>query len=249
MRGMGHREPAHRVGDMARLGARLLQELQARRRGEEEIAHFDPRAGRMRRGPGFALGAAVDLEAPGGVGAGRPRGDGEAADRGDRRQRLAAEAQRADVGRDRRRAAWRCSAARPRAAARRRSCRSPSSTTERKVRPPSFRVTAMRCAPASMAFSTSSFTALAGRSTTSPAAMRLTRVEGRRRRMGARSWRCQFTSARRCGKILAGQDLAVLDRGLVEGVDRPAARRRTWFPACNASSARPSPFRRAWGCG
>ena len=32
----------------------------------------------------------------------------------------------------------------------------------------------MRAAPASSAFSTSSFTALAGRSTTSPAAMRLT---------------------------------------------------------------------------
>ena len=59
----------------------------------------------------------------------------------------------------------------------------PSSTTERKVRPPSFRVTAMRRAPASSAFSTSSFTALAGRSTTSPAAMRLTSVEGRRRRV------------------------------------------------------------------
>ncbi len=41
----------------------------------------------------------------------------------------------------------------------------------------------MRDAPASMAFSTSSLTALAGRSTTSPAAMRLT-VSGGRRRMG-----------------------------------------------------------------
>src|SRR5665213_1435821 len=41
----------------------------------------------------------------------------------------------------------------------------------------------MREAPASSAFSTSSLTALAGRSTTSPAAMRLT-VSGGRRRMG-----------------------------------------------------------------
>src|SRR5262245_24154941 len=57
----------------------------------------------------------------------------------------------------------------------------PSSVTEMKLRPPSFRVTAMRWAPASMAFSTSSLTALAGRSTTSPAAMRLTRVDGSRR--------------------------------------------------------------------
>ena len=36
----------------------------------------------------------------------------------------------------------------------------------------------IRVAPASSAFSTSSFTALAGRSTTSPAAMRLTVVSG-----------------------------------------------------------------------
>ena len=40
----------------------------------------------------------------------------------------------------------------------------------------------MRLAPASMAFSTSSFTAEAGRSITSPAAMRLT-ISGGRRRM------------------------------------------------------------------
>ena len=43
-------------------------------------------------------------------------------------------------------------------------------------------------APASSAFSTSSFTALAGRSTTSPAAMRLT-VSGGRRRIGMGEWR------------------------------------------------------------
>ena len=97
-RGMGHREAPHRIGDMARFGARLLQELQPGGRGKEEIAHLDPRARRMRGGPRLALGAAVDLEAPRGVGAGRPRGDGEAAHRGDRRQRLAAEAQGADVG-------------------------------------------------------------------------------------------------------------------------------------------------------
>ena len=34
-----------RIGDMARLGARLLQELEPRRRGKEEVAHLDPRAG------------------------------------------------------------------------------------------------------------------------------------------------------------------------------------------------------------
>ena len=51
-------------------------------------------------------------------------------------------------------------------------------------RPPS--VTAMRVAPASSAFSTSSFTTAAGRSTTSPAAMRLAVVSGRMR-MGMES--------------------------------------------------------------
>ena len=40
---------------------------------------------------------------------------------------------------------------------------------------------AIRFAPASIAFSTSSFNALAGLSTTSPAAIRLTRCSGRRR--------------------------------------------------------------------
>ena len=96
--GMGHGEAAHRVGDMARFGARLLQELEPRRRGEEQIAHLDPRAGRMRRGPRLAARAAVDLQAPRGVGVGRARGEGEARHRGDGRQRLAAEAQGADVG-------------------------------------------------------------------------------------------------------------------------------------------------------
>jgi hypothetical protein len=49
----------------------------------------------------------------------------------------------------------------------------PSSVTRISVLPPSAMSTWMRPAPASSAFSTSSFTAEAGRSTTSPAAMRL----------------------------------------------------------------------------
>src|SRR3954468_20975454 len=57
----------------------------------------------------------------------------------------------------------------------------PSSVTAISERPPSRTTTSMRVAPASRAFSTSSLTAAAGRSTTSPAAMRLTRVSGRRR--------------------------------------------------------------------
>src|SRR6056297_471999 len=48
----------------------------------------------------------------------------------------------------------------------------PSSVTRISVLPPSACATSMRVAPASSAFSTSSLTAEAGRSTTSPAAMR-----------------------------------------------------------------------------
>src|SRR5687768_11004961 len=54
----------------------------------------------------------------------------------------------------------------------------PSSITRISDRPPSSISTVIRCAPASRAFSTSSLTTLAGRSMTSPAAMRLTRSGG-----------------------------------------------------------------------
>src|SRR5438128_1298038 len=70
--------------------------------------------------------------------------------------------------------AWRC----------RLSCASsrpmpaPSSRTRTSLRPPSCRSTSMRRAPASSAFSTSSLTAAAGRSITSPAAIWLERVSG-----------------------------------------------------------------------
>src|SRR5262245_51265527 len=57
----------------------------------------------------------------------------------------------------------------------------PSSLTRMRRRPPPSVTTSMRVAPASSAFSTSSFTALAGRSTTSPAAIRLA--------MASLSWR------------------------------------------------------------
>jgi hypothetical protein len=51
---------------------------------------------------------------------------------------------------------------------------SPSSVTRIRRRPPPSVTISILVAPASSAFSTSSFTTLAGRSTTSPAAMRLT---------------------------------------------------------------------------
>src|SRR6202030_4750368 len=58
---------------------------------------------------------------------------------------------------------------------------SPSSVTRIRRRPPPSVSTSMRVAPASSAFSISSLTTLAGRSTTSPAAMRLT--------VASESWR------------------------------------------------------------
>ena len=59
----------------------------------------------------------------------------------------------------------------------------PSSVTRMSERPPAAVTTSISPAPASSAFSTSSLTTLAGRSTTSPAAMRLT-VSGLSWRMG-----------------------------------------------------------------
>ena len=53
----------------------------------------------------------------------------------------------------------------------------PSSVTRISDRPPAAVTTSMRRAPASIAFSTNSLTTLAGRSITSPAAMRLIVVE------------------------------------------------------------------------
>ena len=57
----------------------------------------------------------------------------------------------------------------------------PSSATSINSVPPKDRRISIRMAPASMAFSTSSFNALAGLSTTSPAAIRFTRCSGNRR--------------------------------------------------------------------
>ena len=57
----------------------------------------------------------------------------------------------------------------------------PSSVTWMSVRPPSRTSASTRVAPASSAFSMSSLSAAAGRSTTSPAAIWLTRFWGRRR--------------------------------------------------------------------
>src|SRR5262249_16810282 len=94
-----------------------------------------------------------------------------------------------------------------------RSMPQPSSVTLIRLKPPPLATTSMRVAPASIAFSISSLTTLAGRSTTSPAAMRLTRFGG--------SWRMAIQSPRTVSpaQIAARDDLTRFYRRLVEGVD------------------------------
>ena len=113
--------------------------------------------------------------------------DGKARHRADRRQRLAAKAEGADIEKvvagklrggvplDREHEVVRVMP-------------EPSSDTRMSRRPPPSVTTSIRLAPASSAFSTNSFTTLAGRSTTSPAAMRLM--------MPSESWRTAMTWTR-----------------------------------------------------
>src|SRR5262249_6046644 len=68
-------------------------------------------------------------------------------------------------------------------------------------RPPPSAAISMRAAPASSAFSTSSFTTLAGRSTTSPAAMRLTTA--------SESWRTGMGATHQDVRILPGAGVVV----------------------------------------
>src|SRR5690606_12752976 len=94
----------------------------------------------------------------------------------------------------------------------------PSSVTRMSDTPPPEVTTSISRAPASMAFSTSSLTTLAGRSITSPAAIRLT-VSGGSCRMatGPLPWRCAGSGA--LLQPLARQNLAQLDGRLVERID------------------------------
>ncbi len=79
------------------LGARRLQEFEPRRGREEQVAHLDPGTGGMRCRHRRRFGAGFYRDLPCAVGARRPRGDPHPADRADRRQRLAAEAERGDA--------------------------------------------------------------------------------------------------------------------------------------------------------
>ena len=92
-----HRQAAHHLADRLALAAVALEEFEPRRRGVEEIAHLDAGAGAERAGFHARLVAAVDRDRPGVRLARVPRGDGEPRHRADRGQRLAAEAERADV--------------------------------------------------------------------------------------------------------------------------------------------------------
>ena len=95
-----HGEPCQGVARLHLLGPGGLEELEARGCRVEEVAHLDPGAAAERRRLHSALAPAFDGEAPGLAGVGgarRAAGDGHAADRPDRRQRLAAETEGRDV--------------------------------------------------------------------------------------------------------------------------------------------------------
>ena len=93
---MRHRQPLDRIRYGARLGAVAFQELEPRRRRPEQVAHLDPRAGWLRIGFHLALAAGVDGDGVPLRAGPRARRDRQQRDRGDRRQRLAAKAERAD---------------------------------------------------------------------------------------------------------------------------------------------------------
>ena len=91
-----HGEPAHHLAHGFGLGAVELEEFQPRRRRVEQVAHLDAGAVAQRRGLDLGFRAGIDLDRPGMGLAGMPRRDRQPRHRADRRQRLAAEAQRAD---------------------------------------------------------------------------------------------------------------------------------------------------------
>ena len=83
-------------GDSLRLGAIRLQKFEPRRRRREEFNDLDARAIARGRRLHRALVAAIDDDRPAVGVVGAARGDGEPRYRADRRQRLAAKAERVD---------------------------------------------------------------------------------------------------------------------------------------------------------
>ena len=176
--GPRHRQAAHDVEAGRVLAARRAQELAPRGHLGEQV--LDPHArSRRQRGGAFARPARRD----------RPR----ASSPGPRRARRLSSVSRATLAIEGSASprkpsvatcsiassgsfevAWRSSASAISSGV----MPQPSSVTSIQASPPSSILTAIRVAPASIAFSTSSLSAEAGRSTTSPAAMRLTSVFG-----------------------------------------------------------------------
>ena len=116
-------------------------------RGEEKIAHLDPRPRTQGLPAAPVPGPGLDGEAPclaRPLEAARQR---EPAHRADRGQRLAAEAQGRDARRSSVGAAWRWRGARRPTRARRHACRDRRPSTAMSVRPPSCKSASMRVAP------------------------------------------------------------------------------------------------------
>ena len=157
--------------------------------------------------------------------------------------------------------AWRCRLK----AASSRPMPEPSSRTRIRRRPPSWRSTSIRLAPASSAFSTSSFTTAAGRSITSPAAIWFARLASSRWMRGTvrtvtgrgrlrpclRCWRWHSRSARvtsSCGSSTSPLERRSRSCGCTTAPWGRRARRRcsscTGRPAAAPSSSEtPSPAR------
>ncbi len=95
---VGHGLAPDLLGDRRRLGPLRLHELEPGRRGEEQVAHLDPRPVRTGEGAGGhrAHRARVDGEAAG-LRSGPPGGEAQPGDRADRGQGLAAEAEAGDA--------------------------------------------------------------------------------------------------------------------------------------------------------
>ena len=181
----GQGQPEQRLAAVARLAGRGPHELAAGRGVEEEVAHLHRGAARARHRPLLHQPSALHHEARPRLALGPVAGvEAQPRHRGDGRQGLAAEAQVAMVASPAASAslevAWRSSAMTASSA----FMPQPSSATRTRASPPSSISTDTWRAPASSAFSTSSFSADAGRSTTSPAAIWLTRPGGRRRTVG-----------------------------------------------------------------
>jgi hypothetical protein len=94
---MSHGQAGQRVLGVAELAARGLEEFEPGRRGEEQVAHFDPGAAALGRRLQRRLAAAFHGQAPGLFGAPDPAGDAEPTDRSDGGQGLAPESQGGDV--------------------------------------------------------------------------------------------------------------------------------------------------------